>query len=119
VGIPERKGITMKNTTPPKTATPAAAPLSDIYTRVFDAAIHDLSIEEGEIPTLARKILRMRRDRAPHNELLQITEPLFKSIVGSAIEQEWAPDPESGMSRFRIKPTPALKTLLRKLHKSA
>jgi hypothetical protein len=81
---------------------------------VFDAAIHSLCLEEGEIPALARKILRMKRDKAPHDEVLAITEPLFMSIVGSALEQEWTDDPTSGMSQFAVKPTPQLKALLRK-----
>ena len=71
--------------------------------------------DEGEVPMLARKILRMRRDKAPYDEICRMAKPLFKSIIGSAITQDWVPDPKSGLSEFEIKQTPQLKALLRKL----
>ena len=99
----------------PTGANPPAAARPDTYTRVFDAAIQYLCLDEGEVPMLARKILRMRRDKAPYDEICRMTEPLFKSIIGSAITQDWVPDPKSGLSEFEIEQTPQLKALLRKL----
>jgi hypothetical protein len=83
----------------------------------FEVAIRDLALEEGELPTLARKILRMRRDRAPVNEIDPILKPLFESIVGSLIRGRQKPDidPKSGLEIVQIKQTPGLKVVLRKM----
>jgi hypothetical protein len=97
----------------------ARPPDPSIFNRVFEAALSDLSLEKGEIPALARLILRMRRDKAPDDEVLRMTEPLFKSIVGSAIKADWKSEQKSGMSQFDIKPTPQLNALLRSLRGKA
>jgi hypothetical protein len=97
--------------------------LVNLSHQLFDSTVSDLALEECEIGSLARRILRMRRDKAPAVELHPLVEPLFKSIVGSVLAEDGALKPgtlePSGMTFFPIKRTPQLKALLRKLRKEA
>ena len=85
--------------------------LVDLGTKVFESAIQQLAINEGEIPGLCRRILRMRRDKEDMDEILRLSKPLFLSIVGSCINQIDRSD-----NSYSVKPTPELKSLLRNLN---
>jgi hypothetical protein len=103
---------TMRGLAPvPPDATPVLA-------QFVETAITDLALEEDEVGSLARRILRMRRDKAPDGEISRLAVPLLESIAISALKAGDA-DPKTGLTFVPIKETPQLKAILRKLRKSA
>jgi hypothetical protein len=97
--------------------------LSELCAEIFNQGLNDLAIQEGKMPVLARKILRMRRDNESISKINRIAEPLFRSIVGSAFGRESnvcdLGQGNGAMIEIDIKPTPQLKTLLRKMRKTS
>ncbi len=48
----------------------ATRELSEAAVKAFDFMIQDLALEEHEVGALARRILRMKRDNAPKDEIM-------------------------------------------------
>ena len=47
----------------------------------FDRVINELSLQESEAGLIARKVLRLRRDDAPNDEVKSEVEPIMKAYV--------------------------------------